>query len=76
MGLTPRERRVIQLYLIEGLTFAELRRFFNKDRGDRPYLTTLRLKQILAKAGRKAIFYSDKFVESRSQVTVESNDVN
>lgn len=67
-GLTPREERIVKLYLIEGKSFAETRRALNRpdSEGNKPtHISADRLKQLLNKVGRKAMFYSKKFVDSR-----------
>lgn len=73
MGLSPRERFVVQKLMIEGKSFAEVRRLLNESgpRASSSSVSVLRLKQILAKAGRKAVFYSDKFDDLHRQSELE-----
>ena len=54
MALSSREQLVIQRYLVEGCSLPQLRRELKG-------VSVKRLNQIVAKAGRKALFYSDYF---------------
>ena len=62
MALTPREIKVVQRYLVDGCTLPELRRELKDSRTGR-MLPVRRVKQIVAKTGRKALFYNKHWEE-------------
>lgn len=68
MSLSPREHRAIQAYLVEGKSLAETCRLLNASPSRIGHVSVRRLKQILAKAGRKALFYS-RFFEATQNGT-------
>ena len=59
---TPREEKIIQLYLIEGKSFEEVRTILEAETSPMP---ATRLEQLLIKIGKKAMWYSNKFEESK-----------
>jgi hypothetical protein len=65
MGFTPREEFIVQHYLIEAKSFAEVRRLLNAREKERErggvHVSATRLRQIIAKVGRKAAHYSKHF---------------
>jgi hypothetical protein len=70
MAFTPRQQFVIEQYLIEGKPLIQVRRALNRHEENlgvklRP-VSTDHLKVILAKAGKRAIFYSNYFEKKRA----------